>query len=109
MDFDLAVELATLQQEPSWERGDRNARTLVEKKGFRVALMALKTGARLQAHQTPGYVSIQVTRGHLRVHAAGRSVDLPTGHVLVLERDERHDVDAIEESAFLLTVGDLQR
>jgi hypothetical protein len=31
MVFDIALELATLQQEPSWQRGDRNAWTLVER------------------------------------------------------------------------------
>jgi hypothetical protein len=31
MAFDIAVELATLEQEPSWQRGDRNARTLIER------------------------------------------------------------------------------
>ena len=30
LDFDLQTELTSLKQEASWERGDRNARTLVE-------------------------------------------------------------------------------
>ena len=43
--FDLAQELAVLQQEPSWQHGDRNARTLVEAPGLRVVLTVLKIGA----------------------------------------------------------------
>jgi hypothetical protein len=30
LDFDLETEVRSLKQEPSWMRGDRNARTLVE-------------------------------------------------------------------------------
>jgi len=109
MDFDIATELAILKQEPSWHRGDRNARTLVEKGGFRLVLTALKTGAHLQAHQTPAWVSIHAIAGHLRIAAGGRDVDLPAGHVLVLARDEEHGVEALEDSAFLLTVAGLER
>jgi quercetin dioxygenase-like cupin family protein len=109
MDFDIATELATLKQEPSWQRGDRNARTLVDAGGFRMVLTALKMGARLREHQTPGWVSIYTTSGHLRVRAADHEVDLPINHVLVLARDEPHDVEALEDSSFLLTVTGLDR
>ena len=54
MEFDVATELAILKQEPSWQRGDRNARTLVDAGGFRRVLTALKMGARLREHHTPG-------------------------------------------------------
>lgn len=77
MDFDISTELATLEQEPSWQRGDRNARTLVEKGGIRLVLTALKMGARLREHQTPGWVSIHAIAGHLRIGAGGRKVTFP--------------------------------
>src|SRR5690349_15630893 len=47
MDFDIQNELRTLKQEASWERGDRNARTLVEQGGLRLVLTALKSRASL--------------------------------------------------------------
>jgi hypothetical protein len=40
LDFDLDTELASLRQEASYQRGDRNGRTLVEETGFRVTLTA---------------------------------------------------------------------
>ena len=68
MAFDIAVELATLKQEPSWQRGDRNARTLIEREGFRLVLTVLKMGARLHPHRTRGWVSINVIQGLLRAN-----------------------------------------
>lgn len=106
LDFDLETELSSLKQEPSWVRGDRNARTLVEEASFRVTLTALKAGTRVREHRTDGWLSIQTTRGHLRIHLAERAVDLPAGRVVVLEPNVPHDVEALEvESAFLLTVA----
>lgn len=107
--FDLAGEYGALQEEPSWQRGDRNARTLVEEPGLRVVLTALKTGARLHEHHTPGWVSIQAMVGHLRVHAGQQTIDLRAGHLVTLEPDVPHEVEAVEESSFLLTVAGLQR
>jgi hypothetical protein len=42
---------------------------------------------------------------HIRMHADGKLFDLPQGKILVLDRAITHDVEAIEESAFLLTVA----
>jgi quercetin dioxygenase-like cupin family protein len=106
LDFDLEAELSSLKEEPSWLRGDRNARTLVEEPAFRVTLTALKAATRVREHRTDGWVSIQTTRGHLRVHLPQREVDLPAGRVVVLEPGVPHDVEALDdESAFLLTVA----
>jgi quercetin dioxygenase-like cupin family protein len=106
LDFDLETEVRSLKQEPSWMRGDRNARTLVEEPAFRVTLTALKAGTHLREHRTDGWVSLQTTHGHLRVHLAEQEVDLPAGHVVVLEPGVPHDVEAVDvESAFLLTIA----
>ena len=106
LDFDLETELRSLKEEPSWQRGDRNARTLVEEPAFRLTLTVLKPGTRVREHRTDGWVSIQTTQGHLRVHLPEHEVDLPVGRVVVLEPSVQHDVEAVDaESAFLLTVA----
>ena len=73
--FDLAQQISELRQEPYWQSG-RNSKTLVK------------------------YIE-----GHLRMHSGGREFDLPAGRVLVLDRALPHDVVAIEDSAFLLTIA----
>jgi len=41
----------------------------------------------------------------VRLHLPDRAVDLPAGSLLVLEKALPHDVEAIEDSTFLLTLG----
>lgn len=103
--FDLPTELATLKEEPSWRDGDRNARTLVEHPVHRVVLTALKAGTHVREHRAPGWVSIHVVAGHLRLRLPDdETIDLLTGGFLVLQPSFPHDVEAVEESAFLLSV-----
>jgi quercetin dioxygenase-like cupin family protein len=104
LEFDLTRELELLHGEPEWNRG-QNAKTLVKYDDFRVVLTALKAHARLPGHQTKGRISIQTVAGHLLVRAEGRTFDLPTGTLLALDQDLPHDVEALDESAFLLTIA----
>ena len=77
LSFDLAQEIATLQQEASWQRGDRNARTLVEEPSLRIVLTVLKTGAHIREHRTDHPVVIQTLQGYIRLMR--RSTCSPAG------------------------------
>jgi quercetin dioxygenase-like cupin family protein len=103
--FELGRELALLHEETAWQRGDRNAKTLVKGADFRIVLIALRSGARLERHQAAGRISIQTLAGHVRLRTPGANVDLPTGRLVSLERAVPHDVEAVEESALLLTIA----
>jgi quercetin dioxygenase-like cupin family protein len=50
-------------------------------------------------------ISVQATAGHIRMHVEGKVLDLPAGHLLALERAIAHDLEALEDSAFLLTIA----
>ncbi len=104
LEFDLMRELEQLHREPGWSSG-QNAKTLVKYDDFRVVLTALKARARLPGHQTEGRISIQTVAGHIQVRAEGRTFDLPTGRLLALDQGLPHDVEALEDSAFLLTIA----
>ena len=69
--FDLAHEMAQLHEETSWRQGDRNAKTLVKEADFRIVLVALRVGARMEEHRAAGRISVQTLAGHLRLHTAG--------------------------------------
>ena len=103
--FDLGAEARQLRAEEAWRRGEHNAKTLTKEADFRVVLVAAKSGGRMREHQAPGRLSIQTLSGRIRIHLPGGSVDLPVGHLLTLEPGIVHDVEALAESDFLLTIA----
>jgi quercetin dioxygenase-like cupin family protein len=105
LQFNLSEELATLRQEEVWRQGEHNAKTLVKEPDLRVVLSLIKAQAKLPVHQAPVPITLQVLQGQLRVHLPDQTVDLPRGGLLVLEENLAHDVEALEESAFLLTLA----
>ena len=48
---------------------------------------------------------MQTLAGHIRLKLPDRMVELPTGQMLVLDQCVPHDVEAEEDSAFLLTLS----
>ncbi len=106
--FDLAAELDRLRQEPGYQRGDHGANTLVHEADCRVVLVALKAGARIREHDAAARITVQTITGRVRLRVRDQAVELPTGHLLVLAPNLAHDVEALEESAFLLTFAWVQ-
>jgi quercetin dioxygenase-like cupin family protein len=104
LEFDIARELEQLHREAGWQSG-QNAKTLVKYDRLRIVLIALKARSKIPEHQTEGHISIQTVVGHIRVRAQGRSFGLRSGGLLALDEGLLHDVEAVEESAFLLTIA----
>lgn len=104
LEFNIARELQQLHLEPGWDFG-HNAKTLVKYDGLRIVLIALKAGSRIPEHHTEGQISMQAIVGHIQVRADGRSFELRPGGLLALDQGSPHDVEALEESAFLLTIA----
>lgn len=104
MTFDLPAEIQQLHEEREWSTG-QNARTLAKHDNLRVVLTVLDRGRHLPNHRTAGRISIQTIAGHVTVHLGADTIDLPAGRLLVLDRDIPHDVEALETSAFLLTIA----
>jgi quercetin dioxygenase-like cupin family protein len=103
--FDLPAELEQLQAESTWELSDRNAITLVKEGDLRLTLTRLKSGARMDEHRTDGFSCLQVLEGAVRVVVNGDAQELGIGEVIVMGRDVPHEVTALEDSAFLLTIA----
>jgi len=103
--FDLFGEVERLRGEESWRQSMRNAKTLVKEPDFRIVLIVMRQGGRMEEHRAPGRLSIQTLTGHVRLQVLDQTIDLPAGHVLALDSDVAHDVEALDESAFLLTIA----
>ena len=83
----------------------RNAKTLIKYDDFRVVLTALQANARIPPPKTEGRISVHVLSGHIQLKASGRTFSLRPGGLLALDQGVPHDVEALEESAFLLTIA----
>ena len=103
----IGEEMNKLKQAPSWRReSGRSAETLVKYNEFRIVLIRMKPGSYMSHHKAEGPISIQSIQGRIRVHLPeDRTEDLSTGDLLTLDRCLEHDVEALEESAFLLTIA----
>lgn len=103
----IGAELEKLKEAPSWQReSGRSSETLVKYKEFRIVLVRMKHGSYMSHHRAEGPISIQAIQGKIRVHLPeDRLEDLNPGDLLTLERCLEHDVEALDESAFLLTIA----
>jgi quercetin dioxygenase-like cupin family protein len=102
--LDLNHEIEKLRSEGRWQSG-HTAKTLAKYADFRVVLIVMKTGGRLEKHRTDGRISVQTLDGRIRFSTAERSVELAASQMLTLEHDIPHDVEGIVDSAFLLTIA----
>lgn len=103
----IGDELEKLKVAPSWRRDSgRSAETLVKYDEFRIVLVRMKPGSYMSHHKAEGPISIHALHGRIRVHLPDdRMEELKTGDLLTIERCLEHDVEALEESAFLLTIA----
>lgn len=100
---DLADEHLAAAHEHS---AGRSAHTVYggQEHALRQTLIALVAGRRLGEHESPGEATLHVLRGSVRLHAGENTWDGGAGAHLVIP-PARHDLEAIEDSAVLLTVA----
>lgn len=103
-EFSLDEELEVLRNSPEWLSGIAR-KQLIKYPDFQITLRRMKPNTRIPEHFNPGRICVQIVFGHIRMHAGGGTFDLLAGQCLVLDRAVVHDIEAIEESAFLLTVA----
>jgi quercetin dioxygenase-like cupin family protein len=70
---------------------------------LRLTVIALAAGHGLGDHESPGEATLQVLRGRVRLTAADGEVVGGPGDLMVVP-EMRHALDALEDSAVLLTV-----
>jgi len=105
LSFCLPEEIRALAKEEPTQHPGRNAKTLVKYPDLRIVLIVLKKGVRMTQHSAAGPISIQTIAGRIKLSLPEQDVELPAGHLLALERALPHDVEALRDSAFLLSIS----
>lgn len=104
LQFDLEQEIAAAEGKKPWPTGI-HAKTLVKKPDLRIVLILAEPGGKMDQHHADGTISVQVLKGRIKFSTSGESHSLGAGSLLNLEASIKHDVEAQEHSAFLLTMG----
>jgi quercetin dioxygenase-like cupin family protein len=60
---------------------------------------------KIKEHRVDGTSSVQVLKGRIRYSTGGQSCDLQTGGLITLGASIAHEVESLDESAFLLPVS----
>ena len=106
---DAPVHLHTLSAElmhqATGQHSGRAARTLPHPvEGLRQTVLALRAGAELGEHESPGPASLVVLRGRVRL-VVGEEVIEVGPHEFVPLPDRRHSLHAGEDSVVLLSIA----
>jgi quercetin dioxygenase-like cupin family protein len=103
-EFDLAQEMTDSEQKKPWPMG-HYAKTLFKKPDFRMVLISMEKGSILNEHHADGTISVQALKGTIRFTAQEKTYELRANHVVTLAASIKHQVEALDESAFLLTIS----
>jgi quercetin dioxygenase-like cupin family protein len=102
--FDLLREIADSERRKPWPSGI-HTRILTTRPDFRVVLISMETVTRLKKHRVDGTSSVQVLKGRIRYSTGGQVYDLQAGSLITLDASIEHEVESLDESAFLLTIS----
>jgi quercetin dioxygenase-like cupin family protein len=102
--FAIIEELSTYEESRPWAQG-HFAKTLFKRPDFRILLVSMDRGSKLHEHHADGTISVHVLKGALRVRVSGQVRDIAVSSILAIGSTLEHDVEALEDSAFLLTMS----
>jgi quercetin dioxygenase-like cupin family protein len=107
LELDFGKEIEELQRSPDGQKGMAR-KVLVRYPNLQITLRTMKANTQIPEHSAPGRACIYAMRGHIRMHADGKLFDLPQGKSLILDPNVTHDVQAVEESAFLVIIAPVE-
>lgn len=102
--FALIQEIDGLRNAPQYRDSGHAARTLFKCPELRIVLIVLRRDAELKEHRTNQPVSIHTLMGRIGVALPGGGMVQDIGGLMVIEPGVVHDVRALTDSAFLLSI-----
>lgn len=108
MSTNIEEEIDRLQSEPEWISGHEDGIALVKYPRMRVVLTALKRGTTMRQRKVEGPLSIYVISGRIRITAEEDHYEVRAKGLFTMRQKYLHEVRAIGDSVFLLTMFKLE-
>ena len=70
-----------------------------------MVLVLMKPEKKMSEHHVDARISIHALEGKIRLHLPDQKVELAASELMTLEYGIPHNVEALEESAFLITIS----
>lgn len=104
--FNLDNVISEFPPDPE-SKAKRRAEILVKSDTLRVVLITALTGSRLNEHNAPGPITIQVVHGEFTLTIEGEDRVMKQGDIAIVAPEVMHEVECLQDGAFLLTIAHL--
>ncbi len=101
----LEEQLVRLRADTPIRVHGRDSLTLIRDPGFDLILVALNATRQLPEHKAPGAISVLVLDGRITFSTNGEQLELGRHDLVTLPAKVLHSVQALEESAILITIA----
>ena len=102
--YNLERQLTALRASAAIRAHGRDSVTLVRDPGYDLVLVALTQGGRLPEHHAPSAITVLVLGGRIAFTARDERFELKMHDLITLPVRVPHEVEALEESAILITI-----
>lgn len=104
--FNLDDVIAEFPPDPT-SAAKRRAELLVKSDTLRVVLITALAGSKLNEHNAPGPITIQVVHGEFILTLEGEARKMEQGDIAIIAPEIMHEVECTSDGAFLLTIAHL--
>lgn len=103
--FDTDALISQIKSEDAWSRSDRNSLTIFKNDSLCMVIVGLHPEAAMKKHSATGAITVQVLQGAIIFETLNQKSELTRGKMIALPAGIPHQVYAVEESFFLLTLA----
>jgi quercetin dioxygenase-like cupin family protein len=93
-----------ISEPPAYDVNKRATRTVLDFEGIKALLVWMRKGTKWAEHRTQARITVHTLKGGIRLRAQENIFELPENHLLGVQSNVPHDVEALEDSMFLLTL-----
>ena len=103
----IQERIEQLKEENAWAKNDRNSITIFKTDRISIVLIAMHKGATINPHISEGVMCLQMLSGKIKFATNQAAVELKKEEFVIIHKGIEHDIEALEENIFLLTIANI--